>query len=139
MGKADPYVAVGPGGKDDLKKLKVDELGHLVTNASGEFSSSGLKKAIRTCKITITDEATKIPVTPLTDRNTISVRVMGTAWVYFGKATVSVEGDVDGEDAGYPKMQFEEMSVDIKDNPAVEMYAICEAGKSCVVRVIELA
>lgn len=99
---------------------------------SGNFQATGLSNGLRTQKMTVGDTAMKIPSSPLTNRNGISVRVIGEEDVYFGPAGVTV-------DNGYPKKQFEEMILDVKDNSAVELYAVCAPGKTCEVRVLEIA
>jgi len=93
---------------------------------------SGLSTDIRPQRITVTDVATKIPGTSLAGRNAISVRVWGANIVFFGDNTVTAS-------IGYPKFQYEEIYMDIRDNASVELYGICEAGKTCEVAVLELA
>ena len=93
---------------------------------------SGLSTDIRPQRITVTDVATKIPGTSLAGRNAISVRVWGANIVFFGDNTVTAS-------TGYPKFQYEEIYMDIRDNASVELYGICEAGKTCEVAVLELA
>lgn len=109
--------------------LDVNVAGGVVT---GDFTSSGLKTSIKASKMTITDVAQALPLSPLTDRNTISVRVMGDKTVYFGSSAVTSA-------LGYPKFQFEEIFMDIKDNPSVQLYAICATGETCEVRIMEIA
>jgi Ca2+-binding RTX toxin-like protein len=109
--------------------LDVNVIGGVV---SGEFSSSGLKNGLRTTKIVITDVPTKVPASALADRNGISIRVWGSNTVYFGGSDVT-------SDTGYPKRQFEEIVADIKDDAAVELYAVCDEGATSEVRVLELA
>lgn len=99
---------------------------------SGDFTTSGLSLDIKASTLTITDVPSAVPVTPLTDRNTISVRVWGDKIVYFGDSSVTSV-------AGYPKFQFEEIFMDIKDNPSVQLYAVCATGESCELRILEIA
>lgn len=102
-----------------------------VTNALS-FSPAGLDIAIRSQRVTVTDVATRLPATALANRNTMSVRVLGTSNVYFGDSGVTSA-------AGYPKFQYEEIFMDIQDNPSVDLYAICESGQTCEVAVMEIA
>lgn len=115
------------------QSLDVNVAGGVV---SGNFTSSGLSTDLNTTEITVTDVATKVPSSALLNRNGISVRVWNpldtSIVVYFGDSTVSVSN-------GYPKLNKEEIVIDIKDNPAVELYAICETGKSAKVRVFEVS
>ena len=109
--------------------LDVNLVGGVV---SGNFSQSGLMNGMRTTSIIITDTPSPIPLIPLLNRNTLSARVWGSATVYFGNSSVNALN-------GYPKKQYEEISMDVKDNAAVELYAVCDTGMTCEVRVIELA
>jgi hypothetical protein len=87
---------------------------------------------MRNTVITVTDVATKIPSSPLSGRNTIAIRIWGAETVYIGDSSVTATN-------GYPKMTTEEIFMDVKDNAAVEVYGICAAGKTCEVRVMEIA
>jgi hypothetical protein len=133
---ADVYVGLKQGTTDNYTKLITDGLGRLVTTATGNFSQSGLSTAHANVRVVITDVRTKIPLTPLADRNTMTVRVWGASTVYFGGSTITASGAATD---GYPKKQYEEVQVDIKDNASVELYAICAAGESSVVYVWEVA
>lgn len=113
--------------------LDVNLIGGVV---SGSFSSSGLSTGMKTTSMTITDTPTKVPLTPLAARNGISVRVWNlldtTVIVYFGGSTMTAAN-------GYPKSHGEEMQMDVKDNAAVELYAVCDTGKSAIVKILEVA
>ena len=102
---------------------------------TGTLQPQGLSTALRQKHVTITDVATKIPATALTDRNTMTIRVIGANTVYLGSSTVvSTLGHADG---GYPKYQNEEFAVDIQASAAVDLYGICETGKTCIVAILE--
>lgn len=113
--------------------LDVNIIGGVV---SGEFSATGLSTGLKTQEIIITDVATKIPGIPLADRNGMSVRIWNpldtSIVVYIGSSTVTANN-------GYPKLHGEEITLDIKENAAVELYGICETGKTAKVRILELA
>lgn len=133
---ADDSIRLGDGTKivtattvDSDVGLDVNIIGGVV---SGDFQSSGLQKQLKSQSIIITEVPTKVPAIPIVDRNAISIRVWGTNVVYFGDASVTVED-------GYPKKQFEEISLDVKDNAAVEIYAVCSIGQTCELRIMELA
>lgn len=93
---------------------------------------SGLSTGLRATRFTVTDVPLKVPPTALTGRNSLSIRVLGVNTVYFGNSTVV-------STTGYPKFQYEEIIADLKDNSAVEIYLVCEAGKTCEVAVFEIA
>lgn len=99
---------------------------------SGNFQATGLSTGFRTQSVLVGDTPTKVPPAALMNRNGISVRVIGSEEVFFGTSNVTVNN-------GYPKKQFEEIILDVKDNSAVELYAVVAPGKSCEVRVMEIA
>lgn len=99
---------------------------------SGNFTSAGLQTGLKTTVMTVTSTAQALPVTPLANRNSLSVRIIGSNTVYFGDSNVTSSN-------GYPKYQNEEISLDIKDNSAVYLYAICAGGQTSEVRILELA
>lgn len=109
--------------------LDVNLIGGIV---SGNFTSSGLSTGLKTQTITVTDTATKIPSVSLENRNSMSIRIWGTNIVYFGSSDVTSAN-------GYPKRQYEEVIIDIKDNSEVELYAICDTGQTCELRILEVA
>jgi hypothetical protein len=99
---------------------------------TGELSVTGLSKDLKTQSITVGAVPVKIPATPLTDRNTMSVRVYSNSTVFFGDSSVTVSN-------GYPKYYKEEIVLDIRDNSAVELYAVCDTGVTAELRILELA
>jgi hypothetical protein len=98
----------------------------------GSFAAAGLSTALKTQKMIVTDSPQKVPATPLAGRNAISIRVWGTNVVYFGDSTLTA-------DQGYPKFQYEEVATDVKDNASVEIWAVCDTGKTCEIRIWEEA
>lgn len=102
------------------------------TVTGGSFSTSGLSTGMRTTAFMVTDVPQAVPSTAFVNRNTMSVRVWGANTVFFGSSTMDYTN-------GYPKNQFEEISMDIKDNAAVELYAVCAPGLTCEIRIIEVA
>jgi len=99
---------------------------------TGSVSITGQSVKLKTQAFFVSDTPTKIPATSLVDRNSISIRVIGTDVVYFGDSSLSTSN-------GYPKYRYEEIILDIKDNVGVELYVVCESGKSSEVRILELA
>lgn len=119
-----PYLDINPDGS-----INAIITGGIV---SGTFTSSGLSTGLRVQSIIVTDVPTKLPTTSLTNRNALSMRVWGANTVYFGLSSVT-------SSTGYPKRQYEEMVLDIKDNSNVDMYGVCATGLTCEVRILELA
>lgn len=99
---------------------------------TGEIQPLGLKTDIKAQSLTITDIASKIPSAALTGRNGLTVRVWGTNTVFFGDASVTTT-------EGYPKFQYEEISLDIQSNPTVALWAVCATGETSEVRILEVA
>lgn len=99
---------------------------------TGEVQFSGLDSGIQTKKQIIGDVRQKVFPTPLNDRNSFTSRVIGAETVYFGGSDLTI-------DNGYPKFQYEEFPADIKGDSIVELYAMCEPGKSCEIRTFEAA
>jgi len=98
----------------------------------GIVSTSGLSAGLKNTTMVVTDVAQKIPAIPLTNRNGISVRVLGINTIFIGNSSVTYIN-------GYPKYQREEVMLDIKDTAAVELWAVCEPGKSCEIRILEVS
>lgn len=130
MGRNDPYVALGPLGTDDFQKLKVNGDGDLKVAGIFDVTTSGASGGLATKAITITDVPTLIK-TDLASRDVSSARIMGNETVYIGGSTVTVAN-------GYPKFYLEEIIADITEAGPVELYGVCEAGKTCEVRVFEI-
>lgn len=124
-----PLPAVDPEGQP--KKLNLNEAGELKTDAT----SSGMRKGLRARRYFITSTTrVKIPPVPLTDRNAITIRVIGPDPLLIGGEDVTNTG----ETKGYPKYFKEEFAVDVKDNAETEVYGLVEnAGESCEIAVME--
>ena len=126
-------IALGDGAGNLVGVTDVGgENGLNVNVLGGEFSASGLKTGLKTTRMTITDVRQAVPNSPLVNRNGISIRVLGTNTIYFGNNTVTSAN-------GYPKFQYEEIILDAKDTAAVAIYAVCDAGKTCDIAVLEIA
>lgn len=134
ISQTDDSIAIGDGstlysgttiGSD--YGLDVNIIGGVV---SGNFTSSGLTTGLQSYVVTVTDSPTAIPV--ISGQNGVSIRVWGASTVYFGNSSV-------GSNNGYPKKQYEEIVLDIKDVTAVRIYGVCSAGQTCDVRVLAIA
>lgn len=102
----------------------------LDVNIINGISVQGLNTAFKITTITITDVATKVTPTPLSGRNSVSIRNWGSNTVYFGNLNTVTSAD------GYPKYSKEEMSLDIKE---LDLYAVCATGQSTELRILEIA
>ena len=112
---------------DSKNGIDVNLIGGVV---SGTFTPTGLNTAVKASRVLITDVLTAIPLSSLLNRNGCSFRVIGAATVYFGDATVTAA-------TGYPKFTTEEIILDMTDD--VVIYAICDAGLTSEVAILEVA
>lgn len=136
INQADDSVAIGDGsdlytGTTVTGKHGLD-VNIIAGSVTGEFSESGLKNAIKVQSFIVTDTVTAIPLVPLTNRNSMSIRILGSGTLYFGDSSVTVA-------SGYPKGTGEEISLDIKDNTSVQLYVVAESGQSVEVRILEVS
>lgn len=107
--------------------LDVNIIGGVV---SGTFTPTGLKDGVQVYVITVTDSPTLIPF--IADQNGISMRIWGANTIYFGPSTLTAA-------TGYPKLTKEEISIDIQNNANTQLYAVCDTGLTCELRVFALA
>lgn len=122
-------VGDGLGNKVTTTALGADV--GLDVNVLDGVSAKGLSGGIKISSLAVTSTPTKLTATAFSGRNTLCVRVWGVNTVYFGtNNTVS-------SSTGYPKMQKEEISIDIKDN--VDLYVVCASGQTSELRIIEVA
>lgn len=132
---ADDSIAIGDPTTDTIMTVNPDgslNVDATLVGGSVGVSPEGLKTGLATSQVTVTSAPVKIPVSDLASRQTISVRVIGSNPVYFGNSAVSTSN-------GYPKFQYEEISMDIQNNVAVDLWAVCAAGQTCVIAVMEIA
>lgn len=127
LGDGTNLVTATPVGSD--VGLDVNIVGGVV---SGSFTQSGLSIGIKTTRFTVTDTPQPIPATAFANRNTLSVRVLGASTVYFGGNALTATN-------GYPKFQFEEISMDVTDDAGVNLYAVCDTGESSEIAILEIA
>lgn len=101
-------------------------------SVTGTLNPTGLSNGLKTQRMIITDVPQQVPTTPLTGRNTMSVRILGTNIVYLGNSTVTSA-------AGYPKYNKEEIVMDIQANPSVNLWAVCDTGLTCEIAIMEIS
>lgn len=132
ISQVDDSIRIGDGVNLITSTTVGSKQGLDVNIAAGKVSIEGLSTNIKTTVITVTDTPTAVPLTALANRNAISIRVWGEKIVYFGDSSVD-------STTGYPKFQYEEIVMDIKDSPAITLYAVCSTGESSEIRILELA
>jgi len=124
-------------GTEDFRKPLCDANDILLVNATGTFTASGLSKEIKITTMEVSDVAGKIPLTPLTDRNSMCIHNKDAVeTLYIGPSNVTA-GDVLGTTSGYEVLPKNEINIDIADD--IELYAIAPAGKTILIKVMELA
>ena len=97
-------------------------------NIIGALDPTG--RAIAYGSVTVTQVATKIPTTNLTERKAISIRNYSNNNIFLGgnnSVTTST---------GYPLLPYESLPMDVNAN--ANIYGICETGKTAVVKYIEI-
>lgn len=108
------------------------------TTATGTFTLSGLQTGGRVTTMMVGDTAVPLPAIPLADRNAISVRnLSSTDKLYIGYSTAVTADRVIGVTSGDEVDPDAGFNVDVTDE--VVIYGICEAGKSVMIKVHELA
>lgn len=106
----------------------------LIGAIEGEFTPQGLNVALKVTKATITDTATAVPLTALSDRNSMIIRNESLSdSIFIGNSDVTASGSTEGWEL-LPNSFF---SLDIKDS--IQIYAIAATGISVPIKVLELA
>jgi hypothetical protein len=129
----DPHAWKTRKNKDDEL---VQELRVTTDSVSGTFSPTGLTKGLLVTTMTITDVATKIPLSALLERNAVSIQNKGAEILYLGNSNVTADS-VEGTTSGWEIYAGSYMGFDITD--AIDIYGICETGKSVLIKILELA
>jgi len=114
-----------------------DNLPQLRVSARGEFVFQGLGTAILTTTLDVTDTATLLPATALTDRNGLTIHNTSTADIlYLGNSDVEANRDL-GTVAGLEVGPGQAVNIDITN--AIVLYAIAETSKTIRVKITEVA
>jgi len=125
---------------EDREHRKFEDLNGEVavrTTASGTFSFSGLSEDYEITTQTITSVAGKIPAVPMDGRNTIIIHNTDTTnTIYIGKSTVTADRAI-GTTAGWELTPDSYFSIDIGSGSAVDLYAICAAGQTALIKIFE--
>jgi hypothetical protein len=107
------------------------------TSSVGVFQLSGLSKAMRVTTMSVGDVAIKLPAIPLADRNSLIIyNKSATDTIFMGPLGVTAD-TVTGITSGWEIDPLTYYSLDIQDD--IEVYGICEAGKSAIIKLMELA
>jgi len=117
------------------KAITTDGSGNPALNSvigGGELTVSGLSLALKITNITIGTTATAIPLTPLTNRNSIIIHNKSTETIFFGNSDVSSSG----VNEGWEVVAGSYFSLDITDS--IVIYAISTAASSAL-KIMELA
>jgi len=126
--------------KEELeqRKFDLDEDGNVIvrTSTKGEIRPAGLTKDFKVTTMTVNDIVTAIPLTPLVDRNAISIHNKGTETVFIGKIDVTPDS-VNGFTSGWELDGGSYLNFDITES--IVLYGICQVGKSVQLKILELA
>jgi hypothetical protein len=108
-----------------------------VYSLGGKVTSSGLSIDYTITTMTVTDVAAALPATNLTLRNAVAITNLDVAeTLYIGKATVTANRAA-GTTAGWEVGPGETFQVDITDS--LSLYGRAEAGKSILIKILEVA
>lgn len=119
------------------KKVGLDVNVIAGSGVTGSFTLSGLRTDFEVTTQDVTDTAAKMPATPLTDRNSISiVNLSATDTLYIGKSTVTADSVI-GTTSGWEVGPLEGFNTDITDE--IELWGRAEAGKTVRIKILELA
>ena len=100
----------------------------------GSFTPRGLKDfVVRT--ISIDDTATQIPTTDLTETDAVSIHNKGTSILYIGPTDTVTADSVVGTTSGWEVPPGGYVGFDLRET--AEIWAICETGKSVIVKIME--
>ena len=110
----------------------------IIDAVTGSFTPSGLTKEIKVTTLQVGDSAVKLPATPLTDRNTLSIfNKSSTVTIYIDdENTVTADSTIGGT-GGWEVLPNERLNIDIKN--AIELWAIAPTGQTAIVKLLEVA
>jgi hypothetical protein len=107
-------------------------------SVTGTFTASGLTIAGRITTVDIGDTATALPAVALSQRNALAIHnTSETDAVYIGYSSAVTADNVLGTTSGWYVGPNENFNIDITES--IILYAICETGKTCRVKINEVA
>jgi len=110
-----------------------------LVDGSIESAPVGLSKDFLVTTFIVGDTETKLPPTPLLDRNfMVLINQSETETIYIGKTGVT-SGNAIGSSSGMDVPPSETFNIAIKGNVEVQLYAITESGKTAKVKVVEVS
>lgn len=134
---SDAKVATGTAISGDKFAIDVSIAGSTGT-LTGDFTPSGLKTAGRITTMNVTDTVTLLPTTNLTARNSLSITNLSAGdTLYVGFSNLVTADRTLGTNAGWEVGPNEGLNFDITDD--IDIYGIAEAGKTVLVKIMELA
>jgi hypothetical protein len=123
----------------EQKKFEVDDNNdvRIRTTSTGTYTPTGLKTGLKITTMEITDVATPIPLAAFNQRNSISIYNKDSVnTVYVGPSNVTAD-TVIGTTSGWEMDAGSYLNFDITDS--IIIYAICESGKTAIIKVLEIA
>lgn len=131
-----------PTNRGDLELAKFGEsldgktAVRIIGDISGDFTTSGLKVAMRVTTMNVTSTATPIPATALTGRNSIAIENFSNETIYVNQTALVTADRALGTTAGHEIPAGNGFNLDITDD--IILHAICATGPA-LVKVTELA
>lgn len=124
----------------EFEKFELNSQGETAVNVigemTGEFTTSGLKIAMRVTTMNVTSVAAPIPGTALTARNSITIENFSSEIVYVNQTSSVTADRALGTTAGHEIPPGNGFNIDITDD--IILHAICVTGPA-LVKVTELA
>lgn len=115
----------------------VDGDGRRALHVKGAFKFTGLNIGTKVTTMEVSDSAIKVPAVPYAQRNTISILNLDpTNTLYIGPSTVTA-GRTVGTSCGWEVGPNEAFNVDVTDQ--VDIFAIAPAGKTILIKILEIA
>lgn len=109
-----------------------------ITGGSVATTPDGISGPFKITTTTVTNSAIAIPLTPLTDRKSISIiNLSATDTIFIGSSNLVTANRVAGTTAGWELAADETINFDFKDT--IIIYGITESGKSALIKILEVA
>lgn len=107
------------------------------TKSEGEFVFTGLSNRFRVVTKMIGDSEVGLPPVLLADRKSFAIHNKGPSILYIGETGVTADAVDGSETSGWEVPASSYFNVDTASG--VELFGICEAGKTTTIKTLELS
>jgi hypothetical protein len=137
MSPLDPNLNTREQDKFGLKTTGQTAVHVISENEGGSITPSGLSETFKVTTLDVTDTATPLPATALTNRNAMTViNHHASEILYIGDSNVTADLVV-GTTSGYQLQAGFEFNIDITDD--IILYGRAATGQTIRVQVVEIA